>query len=124
MPRQQVTIRIAHDDGELLPRQFLQRMDPRLKGIFAQMLCQCKRIVQASDVQLTGHSLELYQFVISVQFLQALCKSVDLLHAVIGHIREAPHLRHGGVAFLQPHLLPDVHLQAVQYGVQLRLLCG
>ena len=42
-------------------------------------------IVQASDVQLTGHSLELYQFVISVQFLQALCKSVDLLHAVIGH---------------------------------------
>ena len=99
-------------------------MDARLKGIFAQMLCQCKRIVQTSDVQLTGHSLELYQFVISVQFLQALRKSVDLLHAVIGHIREAPHLRHGGVALLQPHLLPAVHLQAVQYGVQLRLLCG
>lgn len=73
-----VTIRIVHDDGELLLRQFLQRMDPRLKGIFAQMLCQYKRIVQVSDVQLTGHSPELYQFVISVQFLQALRKSVDL----------------------------------------------
>ena len=124
MPHQQVTIRLTHDDGEFLPRQSLQRVDARFKSILAQMLCQCKRIVQASDVQLTGHSLELYQFVISAQFLQALCKSVDQFHAVIGHIREAPHLRHGGVALLQPHLLPAVHLQAIQHGVQLCLLCG
>ena len=46
---------------------------------------------------------------------------IDLLHAGVSHIYEGPHLRHGGVAFLQLHLLPAIHAQRIQHSVQPRL---
>ena len=110
--------------GEFLPCPILQRVDIRFEGVFTQVLCQRHGILQLVNIQLTGHCLERRQFPICIQHFETLRKLIDLLHAGVSHIYEGPHLRHGGVAFLQLHLLPAIHLQTVQHGVQLRLLCG